>query len=119
MTEKALPCAWRRISPPTHRGNSGLASSAEQHARRLAQAGKYQNPWGQAAMASSARDRIHRLPDQKIALTHLPAQLCTPHFLVLPYTLTTNLACSTLRHEFPKMWISIDQSFFLQWNKSR
>ena len=35
-------------------------------------------------MASSVRDRIHRLPDQKITLTHLPAQLCTPHFLVLP-----------------------------------
>ena len=46
--------------------------------------GKHQNPWGQTAMASSIRDRIHRLPDQKITLTHLPAQLCTPHFLVLP-----------------------------------
>ena len=37
--------------------------------------GKYQNPWGQAAMASSLRDWIHRLPDQKITLTHLPAQI--------------------------------------------
>ena len=46
--------------------------------------GEYQNLWGQVAMASSVRDRIHRLPDQKITLTHLPAQLCTPHFLVLP-----------------------------------
>ena len=35
-------------------------------------------------MASSTRDWIHSLPDQKITLTHLPAQLCTSHFLVLP-----------------------------------
>ena len=41
---------------------------------------KYQDLWGQAAMASSIRDRTHRLPDQKITLTHLPAQICTPHF---------------------------------------
>ena len=46
--------------------------------------GKYQNLWGQAAMASSIRDRIHRLADQKITLTHLLAQLCTLPFLVLP-----------------------------------
>ena len=45
---------------------------------------EYPNLWGQAAMASSLRDRIHRLPDQKTTLAHLPVQLCTPHFLVLP-----------------------------------
>ena len=36
-------------------------------------------------MARSIRDPIHRLLDQKITLTHLPAQICTRHFLVLPY----------------------------------
>ena len=48
--------------------------------------GEHRNPlpWGQAAMASSIRDRIYRLPDEKITLTPLPAQLCTPHFLGLP-----------------------------------
>ena len=45
--------------------------------------------WGQAAMASSIRDRIYRLPDQKITLTPLPAQSCTPHFLVLPVEFAT------------------------------
>ena len=53
--------------------------------------GEQQNPWGQAAMASSIRDRIYRLPDEKITLTPLPAQLCTPHFLVLP----PNCLCTT------------------------
>ena len=35
-------------------------------------------------MVRSVRNRIHRLLDQKITLPHLPAQICTPHFLVLP-----------------------------------
>ena len=47
---------------------------------------KDQHLWGQAAMASSIRDRIHRLPAQKITLTHLPAQICSPHFWVLSPT---------------------------------
>ena len=47
---------------------------------------KYQDLWGQAAMASSIRDRIHRLLDQKITLTYLPAQICTPHSWALPPT---------------------------------
>ena len=42
--------------------------------------GKYQNLWGQAAIVRSIRDRIHRLPDQKVTLTHLPAQICAHTF---------------------------------------
>ena len=35
-------------------------------------------------MASSIRDRIHRLRNQKTTLTHLPAQISRPRLLVLP-----------------------------------
>ena len=34
-------------------------------------------------MTSSIRDRIYWLPDEKITLTYLPAQLCTAYILVL------------------------------------
>ena len=35
-------------------------------------------------MTSSIRDRIYWLPDEKITLTHLSAQLCIASILVLP-----------------------------------
>ena len=48
---------------------------------------EYQKAWGgvqAAAIAASLRSGIHRLHDQKTTLAHLPVQLCTPRFLVLP-----------------------------------
>ena len=46
--------------------------------------GKYEICGIKRRRKSSTRNRIYRLPDQKITLTPLPSQLCTPHFLVLP-----------------------------------
>ena len=47
-------------------------------------------------MAASIQGGIHRLHDQNTALVHLPARVCTPHFLVLPISRGT--VCKAKAH---------------------
>ena len=63
--------------------------------------GEYQKVWGGVhalAMATSIRNGIHRLHDQKTTHSHPPAQIGTPHFSVLPSLHSCHSAPRARRH---------------------